>query len=234
MTSSPPKEEEVRRASPPKEEEVRRVANTQKLLLSLADDPNQIYKTDQWLDDLDTLTDAPLLRELVASIAPGDVAELNRPRAGSTLVGAALEMKLVDVLRDLIVAGADVDSPVALPTAEVNEGHPALRPIQWAAQMGSVELAQVLVELGRVSIHVTLPVRCRRRLFLLRNEATPSVRATCCRTARRSTTGWMEAEASVSPSTRCGAVPWPTSCSWRSRPIRRCCNVSTSTTSRKA
>ena len=64
--------------------------------------------------------------------ARGDVAELNRERAGLTLVGAAIKFKDAELLEKLIAAGVDLDTPVKLWDAD------SMHPLQWAAWHGSL------------------------------------------------------------------------------------------------
>ena len=78
--------------------------------------------------------------------ARGDVAELNRERAGLTLVGAAIKFKDAELLEKLIAAGADVDTPVKLHETSKHA-------LEWLAlpRCGSVAMVRLLVERGGAS-----------------------------------------------------------------------------------
>jgi hypothetical protein len=77
-------------------------------------------------------------------IRPGDVAELNRKRAGETLLHTAICLCDHNLVRKLIEAGADADLVLFGEFGGVS-------PLEWTIEFDEVEILKVLIDTGKVA-----------------------------------------------------------------------------------
>jgi ankyrin repeat protein len=156
------------------------------LLKVLQDDPNKRYPSDLEIDDAYDMATAHRRRRVFESCRH-DKAEVDRARDATLepspvrdttrLIDAAVEHNDVELVRDLIAAGAELNRPGTF----VVRRHrwpltTAVLPVHWAAHCGFVEILRLLVDAG-VSVHSVAPGGCDTALrFALSNGHVDCVR----------------------------------------------------------